>query len=498
MSKLKHIGSQIRQLVFPRSLRYQLLSRILLILAVLLVIIGLFQYVFMERFLYQNKADGIQRQIQSVPREIWERVNPNIRRGPADSFIFFPSSSVAYINKAGKFTALSSANSPSGSESLTESVPQLTEEAYIDALKKPRRNKAAYTIHNDSVNGEQLVVLQAIRSFSGVQGVVQVSTSTKPLKGELYRQLILFLGLAFAALIGGILAFLPAIRRTLVPLSRMVTTVEQIDSGKLNERFSEKEQNLEINRLAQSFNRMLERLETSFDAELEAKERMRRFVADASHELRTPLTSIHGFLEVLLRGAATDHEQLNKALKSMYGESERINKLVHDLLQLAKLDRAPEVNRVDCDLAVIVKEMEPQLQVLAQDRKVTLELTPGIPQKLDKDKMKQVLLNLFQNAVQHTHPFDGSIHITVRNVIDGVELIIKDNGTGIAPEHLPRLFDRFYRIESSRARKYGGAGLGLSITHSLVELHGGTVNAYSELGGGSRFHVFIPTSSSIG
>ncbi|WP_373230937.1 ATP-binding protein [Cohnella sp.] len=469
------------------------MSRILLILAALLLIIGLFQYVFMERFLYQNKAEGIQRQIQSVPGEIWERVNPNMRRGLVNSFIFFPSSSVAYINKEGQLIALSSAASPPGSESLVESVPRLHEEAYIEALKKPRRKQAAHIIYNDPVNGEQLVVLQAVKSFNGTPGVVQVSTSTKPLKGELYRQLTLFLGLAFAALIGGLLTFLPAIRKTLIPLSRMVATVEQIDSGKLNERLSEKEQLLEINRLAHSFNRMLERLETSFHAELEAKEQMRRFVADASHELRTPLTSIHGFLEVLLRGAATDPEQLDKALKSMYGESERINKLVYDLLQLAKLDRAPEVHWAECDLAAIVKEMEPQLLVLAQDREVSMELSSGIPQRLDLDKMKQVLLNLFQNAVKHTHPLQGKIHIAVRNINTGVELTLKDNGTGIASEHLPHLFDRFYRIESSRARKYGGAGLGLSISRSLVELHGGTLTAQSELGKGSTFRVFIPT-----
>lgn len=492
MSRLKVITSHMRHFLFPRSLRYQLLSRILLILAALLLIIGLFQYVFMERFLYQNKADGIQRQILSVPREIWERVNPNMHRSPADSFIFFPSSSVAYINKEGKFIALSSANSPPDSAAITESVPQLSEQVYEEALKKPRRGKASYTIFNDSTNGEQLVVLQAVRSRNGTQGVVQVSTSTNPLRGELYRQLTLFLGLAFVALIGGLLTFLPAIRRTLIPLSRMVTTVELIDSGKLNERLSEKEQTMEINRLAHSFNRMLERLETSFHAELEAKEQMRRFVADASHELRTPLTSIHGFLEVLLRGAASDPEQINKALKSMHGESERINKLVYDLLQLAKLDRAPEVHRIECDLSAIVEDMEPQLLVLAQDREVKLELSPGITIKLDQDKIKQVLLNLFQNAVQHTQPAKGYIHVSIKNLDNGVELSVKDNGTGIAPEHLPHLFDRFYRIETSRARKYGGAGLGLSITQSLVELHGGTLTVQSEAGVGSIFRVFIP------
>jgi two-component system OmpR family sensor kinase len=493
------LGS-IRRFLFPYSLRYQLLSRILLILAALLLIIGLFQYVVMERFLYQNKAEGIQSQIQSVPGEIWERANPLMRRGPEAAFIFFPSSSVAYMNKDGKLTVLSSPNAISETDSNTAEavVPQLDASRYEEALNRPRRTQAHYFIVNDSANREQLIVLQAVRTFNGTRGVVQVSTSTKPLKEELFRQLTLFLGLATAALIGGLLAFLPAIRRTLIPLSRMITTVEQIDSGKLNERLPEKDQPQEIDRLSHSFNRMLERLETSFEAEQVAKEQMRRFVADASHELRTPLTSIHGFLEVLLRGAATEPEQLNKALKSMYSESERINKLVYDLLQLAKLDHKPELHRVECCLEDIVKEMEPQLLLLAEERKLTIELgTARIIQQLDVDKMKQVLLNLFHNAVQHTDSIQGHIHITVKHHHNEVELTVKDNGTGIAAEYLPHLFNRFYRIEASRARKYGGAGLGLSITRSLIELHEGTLTVQSEWGQGSTFRVAIPYHLSI-
>ncbi len=486
MKRRINLFDGFRNLVFPRSLRYQLLSRILLLLAGLLLIIGLFQYVFMERFLYQNKAAAIQRQIQSVPGEMWERFNPQMRRGPAGSFIFFPASSVAFIDRNGELTVLSHMNS------TTESVPQLDKQTYSDALQQPRRATPTFKVINDKADGEQLVVLQAVRSFNGANGIVQVSTSTKPLKDELYRQLILFLGLAFAALIIGLLAFLPAIRKTLIPLSRMVKKVEQIDSGKLNERLPEKEQPLEIDRLSHSFNRMLERLESSFRAEQEAKEQMRRFVADASHELRTPLTSIHGFLEVLLRGAASDPDQLTKALKSMYGESGRINKLVYDLLQLAKLDRAPEALFAECELSQIVKEMEPQLLILAEERAVTMELDAGILLPIDRDKIKQVLLNLFQNAVQHTDPIKGAIQIAVHERDGGAELTVKDNGTGIPSEHLPRLFDRFYRIDPSRARKHGGAGLGLSITRSLVELHGGTLNVESYPGEGSLFRVFIP------
>jgi two-component system OmpR family sensor kinase len=485
--------AHVRNIIFPRSLLYQLLSRILLILAALLLIIGLFQYVFMERFLYQNKAASIQRQILSVPGEIWQRLYPNVpRRGPIDAFIFFPASTVAFVNPEGKVTVLSSPDSTSGNSS-TGSVPTLSKELYDQALQLGKAaSKPNYLIVQDKTKGEQLVVLQAVRSFTGATGVVQVSTSTRPLMGELTRQLSLFLGLAFAALTLGLLTFLPAIRRTLVPLSRMVTTVEKIDSGKLDERLPENNQPMEVERLAHSFNRMLERLESSFLAEQEAKEQMRRFVADASHELRTPLTSIHGFLEVLLRGAAPSPEQLNKAHTSMYGESKRINKLVHDLLQLAKLDRAPELRLASCDLAGIVDEMLPQLELLADQRRVIVEGDQEVIANLDQDKIKQVVLNLFHNAVQHSDTHSGRIRIAIERLEDDVVLAIEDNGTGIDSEHLPHLFDRFYRIDTSRARKFGGAGLGLSISRSIVELHGGTLTVDSQPGVGSVFTITIP------
>jgi len=275
-------------------------------------------------------------------------------------------------------------------------------------------------------------------------------------------------------------------------LSKMVDTVEQIDAGNLAERLPIDQGQEEIDRLADSFNGMLERLETSFEAEKEAKEIMRRFVADASHELRTPLTSIHGFLEVLLRGAMYQPDKLNKSLASMYTESERMKKLIQDLLQLAKLDRSPDVQLIEGELDEIIMGMASQLKLLAGNRKVSLKVTSNLRCNFDEDKMKQVILNLFQNAVQHTDPEQGDIQVALEIASGGVELIVKDNGLGIPAEHLPKIFDRFYRSDPSRTRKYGGAGLGLAITKSLVELHGGTIRVESYGGDGTAFHVWLP------
>jgi len=492
MTRLASWLRGVRPILFPRSLRYQLVSRLLLILAGLLLVIGLSQYLFMERFIYQNRAAAIQRQVLSVPGEFWERLTDSGRRGPAESFVFFPSSSVAYLNKQGGFSVLTT----NGAESES-AVPRLSGDDYRRAAERLRRDKPLYRIVRGP-SGNQLVVLQAVRAFQGGGGVVQVATGTSPLKAELYRQLRLYSALAFAALLGALLLFLPAIRRTLTPLSRMVETVERIDSGKLNERLPEPAGPAEIDRLSHSFNRMLERLERSFRAEQEGQERMRRFVSDASHELRTPLTSIHGFLEVLLRGAAADPEQLDKALRSMHGESTRINKLVQDLLLLAKTDRALDAQLVPTQLSPILGEMEPQFKLLAGDRRVRFDLSETAELPLDADKVKQIALNLFQNAVQHTDPADGIITVSVKPLPDGAELIVADNGPGIAPQHLSRLFERFYRIDDSRARKHGGAGLGLSISRSLAELHGGSIRAESRIGEGSSFIVSFPCADNAG
>ncbi|KPV57516.1 membrane protein [Paenibacillus sp. A3] len=471
---------RIRRVFAPRSLRLQLLSRSLFILAGLLLLIGVLQYVFMEQFLIKNKVASIQSQFFSIPLDIW--ANPNFDNGRARG-PFLPEASLAFVGPGDSFRVVT--NNPRAG-----SVPRLSAEEYREALGREQR-QPHYRIVKGDKGMDQLVVLQRI----GPRGrLAQISTSMEPIRDVLLSQLWTFLALAGAALGMGVAAFLPVLRRTLVPLSNMIETVEQIDAGKLDERLPAHQGQLEIDRLSRSFNRMLERLEASFETEKEAKEQMRRFIADASHELRTPLTSIHGFLEVLLRGAAQKPDQLDKALRSMYGESERLNKLVRDLLLLARLDRHPTVDLKEESLSDIVDEMEPQLRLLAGARNVQFSVQPDVFACIDKDKIKQVLLNLFHNAVQHTDSAEGLIRVSLEQTEEEALLTVQDNGSGIPEEHVPRLFERFYRIDSSRARIYGGAGLGLSITKSIVDLHGGTIEVNSRVGEGSRFTIRLPMS----
>jgi two-component system OmpR family sensor kinase len=280
-------------------------------------------------------------------------------------------------------------------------------------------------------------------------------------------------------------------RRITMPLADLMSAADAVANGDLSVRLPAYGSG-DFTRLAESFNRMLGRLESSFEAERETQEQMRRFIADASHELRTPLTSIHGFLEVLLRGAANQPEQLEKALKSMHSESERLNKLVRDLILLAKLDRTPHIELTEGRLDMLLREMEPQLRILAGRRKLDLKIETGVKSRYDTDQIKQVVLNLFNNAVQHTDPEKGQIQVVLSKKENGAMLSIEDNGQGISEAHLPHLFERFYRIESSRTRQYGGAGLGLSITKSIVEAHGGIISVDSRAGTKTVFEVWLP------
>ncbi|HBV87174.1 MAG TPA: two-component sensor histidine kinase [Desulfosporosinus sp.] len=479
----------IRRYIVPNSLLFQLLARSLLVMALLLVVIGFFQYIFMREVTYSNRASSIRTQIMSTPSDLWEEVVRSVEANVPGRFpvFFMPDTRVSFIDTQGNFLVLSKdpPDHPLGKP------PQLTKEDYQKALGS--KHKLTYEVVDQPHVGEQLVVLQPIGNKFHNTGLIQVSLSTKPLKDGLIRQLLIFMALALLALVAGMFALISVLRRTLEPLSNMTKTVEKINSGNLQERFSPDQGQVEIDRLAFSFNGMLERLETSFKAEKEAKEQMRRFVADASHELRTPLTSIHGFLEVLLRGAMNQPDKLDKSLRSMLGESGRMKKLVQDLLFLARLDRSPTINLTEGELDVLIKEMEPQLRLLAGNRTVKLQLTSPAKCWFDEDKTKQIVLNLFNNAVQYTDPQKGQISITLEPLSQGLELVVRDNGPGIQAEHLPHLFEPFYRSDPSRTRKYGGAGLGLAITKSIVELHGGILRVESSMGEGSAFYVWIPT-----
>ncbi len=230
--------------------------------------------------------------------------------------------------------------------------------------------------------------------------------------------------------------------------------------------------------------------------ELKRLERIRQdFVANVSHELRTPLTTIRGYVEALQDDGLENLPQAKQFLQIIERHTQRMEKIVSDLLLLSEIESPDRMLRKESlRLADLISSVVESLRPMAESKKQTIQLK--IPAELpfilgDSQKIHQVVVNLLSNAISYTG--DGEyIAVEVRGTEKGVEVSVADNGIGISPEHLPRVFERFYRVDKGRSREEGGTGLGLSIVKHIVEAHGGWVSVESKPGQGSRFCFFLP------
>jgi signal transduction histidine kinase len=287
----------------------------------------------------------------------------------------------------------------------------------------------------------------------------------------------------------GVMAGLALTRIILRPLERMVRTAEAIAAGDLGLRVRMPAGRNEVARLGSAFDHMVERLGAALEAQ-------RRFVADASHELRTPLTSLEGLSEMLLMGADRgDTGVIQRTVRAMHNELGRLGRLVTDLLTLSRLDTSAPSKFVATDLRRLLIEFKEQMGPTAESRGVTLITHCDEPLTVngEPDKLKQVLINLTDNALRYTS--DGG-QVTVSAASDTargqVKISVQDTGSGIAPEDLPHIFDRFYRGDLSRTRATGNSGLGLAIVYGIVDAHRGTIDVRSKPGEGTCFTITLP------
>ena len=231
------------------------------------------------------------------------------------------------------------------------------------------------------------------------------------------------------------------------------------------------------------------RVKRAFDAQRRAEERLRSFVADASHELRTPLSTLHGWIDLYVQGGLTDPDQLDHAMERMQAEVGRMRLLVDELALLAHLDAARPLDRRPVDVVALAAEVVDDAHVVSADRAITLDGATAAVVDGDGPRLQQVLRNLVGNAVQHTLP-GTPVTVTVGVEDENVVVAVRDEGPGIAPEHLPHVFERFYRADPARGG--GSSGLGLAIVEAIVTAHGGTVDVTSAPGQGTAVLVTVP------
>jgi signal transduction histidine kinase len=296
---------------------------------------------------------------------------------------------------------------------------------------------------------------------------------------------------ALAALIAAILASYLISRQVVEPVQRLMTISHRIAEGEYQERLMvsgsiQSDQLDELDQLALTFNQMADKLEKT--------ETMRRqLIGDVAHELRTPLTGIKGYMEGLMDGVLPATPE---TFQKVHTEADRLQRLVNDLQELSrveagayqlKLEPVSPVNLIEMAISHLNRQFE--------EKGIRLEkkLEGSLPTvSADKDRILQVLTNLIGNALQYT-PTDGSVVITANQAKSEVIISITDTGIGISPEHLPYIFNRFYRTDKSRARASGGSGIGLTIAQALVKAHHGRIWAESAgEGKGSSFHFTLP------
>jgi two-component system heavy metal sensor histidine kinase CusS len=341
------------------------------------------------------------------------------------------------------------------------------------ALQNPRKYRT---------RGQLLSLMSRVEDIRGQPYIIQLGQDRS---GDDQFQKKFGALLVFTVALGTIASGLIAItvtRRGLRPLREMTRSLARISSAHLNERLTPLRWPREIQPLVQAFDEMLDRLENSF-------QRLSQFSADLAHELRTPIANILGEAQVALTRARTA-EEYREIIESSVAECERLSGVVDNLLFLARAEAADrQIQPMLFDGRTTIEKITTYYQTIAEDRHVRVSCTGEGQIFADPALFSRALNNLVDNALRFTQD-GGEIQISIEGDGSQTSVSVRDTGSGIAPEHLPHVFDRFYRADSSRSS--AGTGLGLSLVKSIVELHGGSARIQSEAGRGTIVTITFP------
>jgi two-component system OmpR family sensor kinase len=364
---------------------------------------------------------------------------------------------------------------------------------------QPDGTQVAYFTAGSTKTGGPSFRVQATELQNGDVFVQAISLAATD--NTLHDLLVIELAVTAGALVLALAGGWWLVRLGLRPLEDVEATADSIAAGNLGQRVPGADQSTEVGRLALALNVMLERIQAAFSARVasetrlkESEQHLRQFVADASHELRTPIAAVSAYAELFERGGSERPDDLPRIVSGIRAETARMDRLVSDLLTLARLDEGVPMEMAPVELVSLASDAVRTSTAVGPEWPVRFSAARPVEVMGDKDRLRQVLDNLLANVRAHTAP-GTTATVRVGQVGDQAEVEVRDTGQGMPAEEARRVFERFYRVDPARSRTSGGSGLGLSIVAAIVAAHGGTVTATSEPGQGLVITVRLPTST---
>jgi heavy metal sensor kinase len=452
---------------FIKSIRFRLTIWYLAVLVGLLLLFGMMAYFMLSHSLYQSLDNSLMTNALALEDSL-DIENGQVNLGDTEQ----PGELVLVYGVDG---------------SLLQGLSWGVEVPHVDTLVAQALESHASFLTAQTASGQGIRLYVA--PFSDQPGIsaIVVGRSTEGVTDVLgnFETILIIAGLATLALAGGGGFFMA--RRVLKPVERIRQTAEEIGERDLSRRIEVAGKD-ELGRLASTLNQMIGRLEAAFS-------RQRQFTADASHELRTPLAIVQAESTLSLRKKRT-LDDYRKSLELISQEAGHMSAIVGKLLYLARIDAGKDQVKFErINLKELLTDLSSDVEVLAREKGVEFKLAPleDLTVEGDKLKLEQLFMNLLENAIKYT-PSGGSISASIVRGDKTAVIAIKDTGIGISKEHIPHLFERFYRVDKARSRAEGGAGLGLAICKHIAEVHHGKIEVESQVDKGSTFSVFIPIS----
>jgi heavy metal sensor kinase len=462
---------------FTRGLRFRLAFSYVFFFTILLVLLGI---VFQ-----QTLSTTFQTQMGSILQEEWGAAKGYLRTGPEGPNWFYDSQDpdeTFTVERIRRVYLLADTQGHTLQHSLIYDSIGLDSPAEIKAIL--RSGQPATRVRKDGMGIPYMIRSGLMIDERGNKYYLAIGRAidqnNKVIRDFTLNYLIL---VPIVIFLSGLLGWFLA-GKALDPVNSVAETAQRITHSNLDMQIPVRQAGDELDRLIEAFNHMMTRLDHSF-------EQIRRFSTDVSHELRTPLTVVRGQLEVALF-TAQSVDQYREAMAEALEGVDRLSNIVRALLMLSQAESGQLVlQKTSLDLADLARDLVEEHQIPAEAQGV--RLTPELPQpcmiNADRIQIERMLSNLLGNAIKYT-PSGGAVKVRLNCQDDRVKLIVEDTGVGIAPDHLPHIFDRFYRVPSADPEK--GLGLGLSFVAWIVKAHGGTVEVESELQKGTRFIVTLP------